>query len=483
MDTFFQVLACDALRSFKDNHDIDINFSRLAHGLRYEPCVWDKFFPYASHRSLPKPRPSSLYSTNSESTNDSACNSLSASRTASRTNSRSDSSSDSGCEGRSSGKDNPKASLNGNSTSHNRWSVKDRRLMFERQVEHPDKENRCDPCRSSLKRTVSLKERKKFWENLAAKSSKETEGSNINRICFIKKRKLASPEAEKEVKHIQATTAQPTRPSSASRVASSDDERPMEVTTTPEPLDRPDQIHPIKPLDIAHEKQVSSSQESLESRGHSVSTSAPSPSHECKNMDLKNMDLKSCELSKQDLIFTSSAQQSGEFHCDTGSWVEVQTEPTFSRPASGFIDDEIDEYGSFIGGLPPPDQELGGMPRSPGFQLSNQMGKMLGVDPSRVTAYGQGLKAGFVNKDSSFRVWTGEGGPGFLTVGIQECVPGTLRKITTSQLVTEAAKKGLWEVTYQVTQPGYYVIFVRWSDCNISGSPFVAQITDPAAIC
>ena len=35
----------------------------------------------------------------------------------------------------------------------------------------------------------------------------------------------------------------------------------------------------------------------------------------------------------------------------------------------------------------------------------------------------------------------------------------------------------LYEVTYEVTQPGFYKIFVKWADVSLPESPFIAEIT------
>ena len=35
----------------------------------------------------------------------------------------------------------------------------------------------------------------------------------------------------------------------------------------------------------------------------------------------------------------------------------------------------------------------------------------------------------------------------------------------------------MYEVIYEVTKPGYYIINVKWADFDIPGSPSVCQIT------
>ena len=343
-----------------------------------------------------------------------------------------------------------------------------------------------DLPRSALKRTASLKDRRRFWETLAAKATKDqtdestvpaksnpssSSSHNFNVIKSIRKtHTLDEPAAAAAT----VTTEDKKSASSGNHVVSP-------ATDTSNSSQAGDTI--AQSTQCTNDARVnddlnclpnSTSQSEQRSNSHE---NAPSPVPETQG----NLDKCQLTSSKQDLIFTSSAAQSTDLTCDTGSWVEVQTEPTYSR-VSGFIDDEIGEYGSFMGGSPNAHQDTNRPPGSPVFQPSNQLGKLFGVEPSRVTVHGQGLKEGFVNKDITFRVYTGDAGPGFLTVGIQERSPGTLKKVNLQQINSDDNKKGLWEATYQVSQPGYYVIFVRWSDCNILGSPFVAQITNPAAI-
>ena len=35
----------------------------------------------------------------------------------------------------------------------------------------------------------------------------------------------------------------------------------------------------------------------------------------------------------------------------------------------------------------------------------------------------------------------------------------------------------IYEVIYEVRQPGYYVISARWADLNIPDSPFICKVT------
>lgn len=70
------------------------------------------------------------------------------------------------------------------------------------------------------------------------------------------------------------------------------------------------------------------------------------------------------------------------------------------------------------------------------------------------------------------QVITEGAGNGYLTVGI---------KGPSAELVGETSViysgDNRYEVAYEVTSPGYYAIYVKWSDESIPNSPFVARIT------
>lgn len=151
----------------------------------------------------------------------------------------------------------------------------------------------------------------------------------------------------------------------------------------------------------------------------------------------------------------------------------VESEPGVPGSAGdGYLyDDEFDDFGSFHG-YP---FSLSGkevMDVQSGFKLSSRMGKMLGVNPEKCRAHGPGLFAAKVSEKNVFHV-TSDGASGFLTVGIQGPSPNNVKKISVEQ-----EKDNLFKVTYMVSTPGYYIIFVRYSDCFIYGSPFVCQVSD-----
>ncbi len=70
------------------------------------------------------------------------------------------------------------------------------------------------------------------------------------------------------------------------------------------------------------------------------------------------------------------------------------------------------------------------------------------------------------------QVQTDGAGNGTLTVGVTGPRPHTV-----SETNVTYTGDNLYEVIYEVTQPGYYIITIKWSDCNIPGSPFVCKVT------
>ena len=94
-------------------------------------------------------------------------------------------------------------------------------------------------------------------------------------------------------------------------------------------------------------------------------------------------------------------------------------------------------------------------------------------DASKCTSSGDGLLASIIDKPSKFVVDTVEAGPGELNVAI-EGESGAL------QPKINAIGDTKMEVTYETTKPGKHTIFVRWSDKDIPGSPFIIQAYNPS---
>ena len=70
------------------------------------------------------------------------------------------------------------------------------------------------------------------------------------------------------------------------------------------------------------------------------------------------------------------------------------------------------------------------------------------------------------------QVGTAQAGNGTLTVGITGPRPHTVSETNVTYTGDD-----IYDVIYDVTQPGYYVITVKWSDISIPGSPFVCKVS------
>ena len=156
---------------------------------------------------------------------------------------------------------------------------------------------------------------------------------------------------------------------------------------------------------------------------------------------------------------------------------DILTSQSVGSACDAFIYDDFihEEYSSYIGDDFSPKNRV--IETQPEFKLSSRMGKMFGVDPEKCQAYGSGLSSGRVTFDNSFYVSTEGAGTGFVTVGIQGPTPRTVKRVTVEQ-----ERDDLFRVTYNVSSPGYYIIFVKYADCLIMGSPFVCQVADSDAL-
>ena len=72
----------------------------------------------------------------------------------------------------------------------------------------------------------------------------------------------------------------------------------------------------------------------------------------------------------------------------------------------------------------------------------------------------------------TFQVETKNAGNGALTVGIQGPRPHTVRDLSITYTGDD-----LYEVIYEVTDPGYYIINIKWSELPIPDSPFICKVT------
>ncbi|XP_054641647.1 filamin-B [Dunckerocampus dactyliophorus] len=95
-------------------------------------------------------------------------------------------------------------------------------------------------------------------------------------------------------------------------------------------------------------------------------------------------------------------------------------------------------------------------------------------DASRVKAHGDGLVEGTTFTDASFVVDTREAGYGGLALSIEG--PSKV------DIQTDDIEDGTCLVTYCPTEPGNYIVSIRFSDKHIPGSPFTVQVTGEGRI-
>uniref|UniRef100_A0A670JMW4 Filamin C n=1 Tax=Podarcis muralis TaxID=64176 RepID=A0A670JMW4_PODMU len=98
-------------------------------------------------------------------------------------------------------------------------------------------------------------------------------------------------------------------------------------------------------------------------------------------------------------------------------------------------------------------------------------------DPSKVCAYGPGLKGGFVGKPAPFTIDTKGAGMG----GLGLTVEGPCE----AKIECQDNGDGSCSVSYLPTEPGEYAINILFADAHIPGSPFKADIKpvfDPSKV-
>jgi filamin len=89
--------------------------------------------------------------------------------------------------------------------------------------------------------------------------------------------------------------------------------------------------------------------------------------------------------------------------------------------------------------------------------------------PGRVTAYGPGLSHGLVGTDCPFTIVTKDAGDGGLAIAIE----GPSK----AELTCTDNGDGTCSASYLPTEPGKYMVIVKFADEHIAGSPFTAKIS------
>ena len=95
-----------------------------------------------------------------------------------------------------------------------------------------------------------------------------------------------------------------------------------------------------------------------------------------------------------------------------------------------------------------------------------------GADARKCLAYGPGLEDGHVGKKSSFTIETKNAGAGLLKVRLHG-IKGAF-KIEIAPVDQKNRRTLL--ANYNPTQPGEYLITIKWCDINVPGSPFRVRI-------
>uniref|UniRef100_A0A2K6DR87 Filamin A n=1 Tax=Macaca nemestrina TaxID=9545 RepID=A0A2K6DR87_MACNE len=93
------------------------------------------------------------------------------------------------------------------------------------------------------------------------------------------------------------------------------------------------------------------------------------------------------------------------------------------------------------------------------------------VNCGHVTAYGPGLTHGVVNKPATFTVNTKDAGEGY--GGLSLSIEGPSKV----DINTEDLEDGTCRVTYCPTEPGNYIINIKFADQHVPGSPFSVKVT------
>jgi len=87
-------------------------------------------------------------------------------------------------------------------------------------------------------------------------------------------------------------------------------------------------------------------------------------------------------------------------------------------------------------------------------------------DPTKVKAWGKGLEQALISRQNSFNVDCNLAGNNVLYVGVYG------PEIPCDEVVIKHQGEKRYSVSYIVHQKGEYIIFVKWGDDHIPGSPY-----------
>ena len=353
-------------------------------------------------------------------------------------------------------------------------SVKEKRLLFEKQNQEMSHkrdhslivDKSLEEPLKKLKRQGSLKEKKNFWETIFQQQEEEKKAKeNLKPV-------LSTIEGSVEI-HSGPVTEKLPEISIKSEDAEpgSISDCPAEVTLTEETNQRNEHQTP----------EAKSCPQRLDTETNNRNIFDRSSFEIIEAEEAFALQLESSEMTEQTtstVIKKKSAPSlKSTATAHTNDQNDILTSQSVGSACDAFIYDDFihEEYSSYIGDDFSPKNRVS--ETQPEFKLSSRMGKMFGVDPEKCQAYGSGLSSGRVTFDNSFYVSTEGAGTGFVTVGIQGPTPTTVKRVTVEQ-----EREDLFRITYNVLSPGYYIIFVKYGDCLIMGSPFVCQVADADAL-
>ena len=299
-----------------------------------------------------------------------------------------------------------------------RRPVKERRRMFEvRDNGGSTSGSREDGSVKKLRRTDTLREKKQFWESRSradeAGDKKADSNSKPNLSHTRKTDRAVSRKGKRQF--WQSVVGQEGADSAEKKPLAESESRALTMSAAP-PIPSPDASYPDSGNKSYTESQPECDQGDPECEvaeevfERSIVTPATAAGYD-------NISL--------DGLFHSLAQQ--ESRSDSQHLTACSR--SGSHNDGEFIYDEFDEFNNIGEYGTRSDQRLD-IRAAPMFQLNSRLGKMLGVDPDKVHAFGSRLYSGYVNVMNVFTVRTCGAGAGFLTVGVQGAGTGTAKLVT-----------------------------------------------------
>ncbi|PVD36329.1 hypothetical protein C0Q70_03308 [Pomacea canaliculata] len=105
-------------------------------------------------------------------------------------------------------------------------------------------------------------------------------------------------------------------------------------------------------------------------------------------------------------------------------------------------------------------------------QVVEVMAAVQGTRQGSVWPMGLAYTTGSYHLSSLSKVWTQQPGTGCVTVAVY----GPRSHCVTETNVAYIGDN-VYDVTYSVTTPGYYIIVVKWGNKSLPDSPFICKVT------